>query len=176
VSHSPALLPPSSTAALPARCGPTLAVRSRGAYLLVAGRGALAGHSAAELLGARIAPRDAEAEVVTPDDLRACRGLRVHREQLAEDEVETAAGLVLTSAIRTAYDLARWLPLVEGVVAADALARRRRFALTWPGTTGSLHWAGRYYAPAPPTCCAIPIGLPPRFARYSTRAPPDRPT
>jgi hypothetical protein len=102
-------------------------MRSRGAYLLVAGRGALAGYSAAELLGARIAPRDADAEVVACADVRECQGLRVHRDQPADDEVEMVAGLVVTSAIRTAYDLARWLTLVEGVVAADALGRIGRF-------------------------------------------------
>ena len=113
---------------LPRDVAPTLAVRSRGAQLLVAGYGALAGYSAAEVLGARIAPRDADAEVVVPGgEFRECRGLRVHREQLADDEVETVAGLVVTSAIRTAYDLARWSTQVEGVVAADALGRIGRF-------------------------------------------------
>jgi very-short-patch-repair endonuclease len=113
---------------LPREVAPTLAVRSRGAQLLVAGYGALAGYSAAELLGARIAPRDADAEVVVPGgEFRECRGLRVHREQLADDEVETVAGLVVTSAVRTAYDLARWSTQVEGIVAADALGRVGRF-------------------------------------------------
>lgn len=112
---------------LPAKVVPTLAMRSRAAHLLVIGSGALAGYSAAELLGARIAPRDADAEVVAGVDLRECRGLRVHRERLADDEVETVDGLLVTSAIRTAYDLARWSTLVEGVVAADALGRIGRF-------------------------------------------------
>lgn len=80
---------------LPAHLAPTLAMRSRGAHLLVAGRGVPAGYSAAELLGARIAPRDSDAEVVAGRDVRECRGLRVHRERLAEDEVETVAGLVV---------------------------------------------------------------------------------
>ncbi|MGH3718052.1 MAG: endonuclease domain-containing protein [Pseudonocardiaceae bacterium] len=132
---------------LPAHLAPTLAMRSRGAHLLVAGHGALAGYSAAELLGARIAPRDSDAEVVAGRDLRECRGLRVHREQLADDEVETVAGLVVTSALRTAYDLARWSTLVEGVVAADALGRIGRFgpstliglAARYPGA----RWRGR---------------------------------
>lgn len=53
---------------LPAHLAPTLALRSRGAHLLVAGHGALAGYSAAELLGARIAPCDADAEVVADRD------------------------------------------------------------------------------------------------------------
>lgn len=118
----------------------TLAVRSRGAHLLVAGQGALAGYSAAELFGARIAARDADAEVVVPGgEFRECRGLRVHREQLADDEVETVAGLVVTSAIRTAYDLARWSTQIEGVVAADALGRIGRF-----GPAGLLGMAARY--------------------------------
>jgi very-short-patch-repair endonuclease len=124
---------------LPTHLVPTLAMRSRGAHLLVAGRGALAGYSAAELLGARIAPRDTDAEVVAGRDVRECRGLRVHRERLAEDEVERVAGLVVTSAVRTAYDLAHWSSLVEGVVAADALGRIGRFG---PSTLVGL--AGRY--------------------------------
>lgn len=124
---------------LPADVTPTLAIRSRGAYLLVVGRGALAGYSAAELLGARIAPRDADAEVVTRSDLRECRGLRVHREQLADDEVVTTAGVEVTSAIRTGYDLARWSTLIEGVVAADGLGRVGRF-----GPDALLELAARY--------------------------------
>lgn len=124
---------------LPANVAPTLAMRSRGAHLLIAGRGVLAGYSAAELLGARIAPRDADAEVVVRADVRECRGLRVHRDQLADDEVETMAGLVITSAIRTAYDLARWSTLVEGVVAADALGRIGRF-----GPSALVELAARY--------------------------------
>lgn len=127
---------------LPAQLAPTLAMRSRGAHLLITGRGVLAGYSAAELLGARIAPRDADAEVMVRTDLRECRGLRVHREQPADDEVVAMDGLVTTSTIRTAYDLARWSTLVEGVVAADALGRIGRFgpgellgmAARYPGT------------------------------------------
>ncbi|MGH3865576.1 MAG: endonuclease domain-containing protein [Pseudonocardiaceae bacterium] len=124
---------------LPAHLAPTLAMRSRGAHLLVAGHGALAGYSAAELLGARIAPRDADAEVTSGRDVRECRGLRVHRERLADDEVETVAGLLVTSTFRTAYDLARWSTLVEGVVAADALGHLGRF-----GPSALLKMADRY--------------------------------
>lgn len=125
---------------LPGDIAPTLTVRSRAAHLLVAGHGALAGYSAAELLGARIAPRDADAEVVVPGaNFRECRGLRVHRERLADDEVQMVNGLVVTSPIRTAYDLARWSTQIEGVVAADALGRIGRFG---PGAL--LGMAARY--------------------------------
>jgi very-short-patch-repair endonuclease len=135
---------------LPESVAPTLAMRSRGAHLLIAGRGALAGYSAAELLGARIAPRDADAEVMVDRYLRGRRGLRVHREHLADDEVETVRGLVVTSAVRTAYDLARWSTLVEGVVAADALGRVGRV-----GPSNLLGMAARY--PGAKWCTRVPL-------------------
>jgi len=105
-----------------------LANRSKAAFLLIAGHGALAGYSAAELLGARCAPRDADAEIVVPGrDFRERCGLRVHRDRLADDEVVEIGHALLTSPLRTAYDLARWLPLTEAVAAVDALARCREF-------------------------------------------------
>jgi hypothetical protein len=57
-----------------------LALRSHAAHLLVAGRGVLAGYSAAEILGASCGPDDAPAEVALPagSPLRQ-PGLRVHR-------------------------------------------------------------------------------------------------
>jgi hypothetical protein len=57
---------------------------------------------------------------------RIHRGLLVHRAALAPDEVLQIDGALVTTAIRTAYDLARRLgpvDLVESVVALDALAR-----------------------------------------------------
>jgi hypothetical protein len=47
----------------------------------------------------------------------------VHRDLLADDEVTTVDGVAVTTPLRTAWDLARWLPTVEAVVAVDALAR-----------------------------------------------------
>ncbi|MGH3931933.1 MAG: hypothetical protein ACRDTF_18385 [Pseudonocardiaceae bacterium] len=82
------------------------------------------------MLGARVAPRDADAEVVVPGgEFRECRGLRVHREQLATDEVETVEGLLVTTAVRTAYDLARWSTLVEGVCVSRTQRESRCFGL-----------------------------------------------
>jgi very-short-patch-repair endonuclease len=101
----------------------TLEVRSRAAHLLLDGRGALGGFSAAELLDASCGPRDAPAEVVVPRGHVSPRpGLHVRNDQLAPDEVTEVDGCTVTSAPRTAYDLARRLPLVEAVVAVDALA------------------------------------------------------
>jgi hypothetical protein len=101
-----------------------LALRSQAAHLLVAGRGVLAGYSAAEILGASCGPDGAPAEVALPAGcLLRQPDLRVHRGLLQPDEVTTVAGIGVTTRRRTGYDLARFAPsLVEAVVAVDALA------------------------------------------------------
>ena len=100
------------------------ALRSHAAHLLVAGRGVLAGHSAAEILGASCGPEDAPAEVAVPGGCALRQpDLLVHRGLLAPGETTTVGGLGVTTRARTAYDLARRAPsLVEAVVAVDALA------------------------------------------------------
>jgi very-short-patch-repair endonuclease len=94
-------------------------------------RGVLAGYSAAELLQAACAPREAPAEViVSGEHVRGQPGLVVHRDRLAPDEIrQTPTGLALTTPVRTAYDLARWCTLTEAVVAVDALAGRFGFTM-----------------------------------------------
>lgn len=101
-----------------------LRARSLAAYLYVRERGVLAGYSAAELHGAHCAPNDAEAEVLVPRfGLRSRPGLRVHRDVAFDEEIVDLDGVLATSPVRTAFDLARWLPLLEAVVAVDFLAR-----------------------------------------------------
>lgn len=108
---------------------PDLVRRSRAAALLLpAGEGALAGYSAAALLGADCAPRDAPAELIAPGSgVRARPGLVVHRGVLPEPDVCVALGCRVTTPVRTAWDLARRLGRTEAVVAVDALARVGRF-------------------------------------------------
>ncbi len=105
-------------------------LRSRATGVLVAGRGAVAGYSAAELLGASSGPPDASAEVLLTAPLcqsYRCTGLRVHRDRSAPDEIIRVAGVAVTTPERTAFDLARWAPtLTERVAAVDALAHHRR--------------------------------------------------
>lgn len=114
-----------------------LAARSQAAALLIPGQSVLSGYSAAELLGARCAPAEANAELTVPGgDLREQPGLTVHRDLLADDEITDAGGICVTTALRTAWDLARWLPTVEAVVAMDALARVGRFT---PGAVLQIH-------------------------------------
>jgi very-short-patch-repair endonuclease len=111
----------------PADAEVDLELLSRAAYLLVAGRGALGGHSAAELLGASCAPLGAPAEVVLPHRLRPHPGLLARQDEIPPDELQEVDGLVVTTPVRTAYDLGRRSPLVEAVVGVDALAHVHRF-------------------------------------------------
>lgn len=113
---------------VPAGLPANLAVLSRAAALLVEPDGVLSGYSAAELLGSSCGPIDAPAEVTVPGFRRPLPRLHVHRDRLVAEEILTVAGITMTSPARTAFDLVRWQPLVEGVAAVDALARRHPFA------------------------------------------------
>jgi very-short-patch-repair endonuclease len=129
----------------PAELDPDLALRARAAGVLVAGRGAVAGYAAAELLGASCGRPDGAVDVLMPSRYR-CEGLRVHRDRfdLAET-VPLPGGGAVTIASRAAYDLARWAPsLTERVVAVDTLAHCcgagpddvRRLWRRYPGVHG----------------------------------------
>jgi hypothetical protein len=131
-----------------------LATRSRAAHLHVAPRGGvLAGYSAAELLGRGCALRRVPAEVLVPRDLRRQPDLLIRRGCLPDAAVRTVAGVRVTSPLRTAWDLARRLPLVEAVVAVDALARRR--SGTDPGFEPVQLLAHRAESPGARSCRAL---------------------
>ena len=67
-------------------------------------------------------------DVVGPGgEYREHPGLVVHRGLLRADEIELVAEVAVTAPVRTAYDLAREPPLVEAVVAVDALSHRHGF-------------------------------------------------
>jgi very-short-patch-repair endonuclease len=105
-----------------------LAVRARGAYLLVGGRGVIGGYAAAELLDASCGPEDAPVDLVIPGGAyREHPGLVVHRGLLLPDEIAVVKGIRVTAPVRTAYDLACGNALVEAVVAVDALSGRHAF-------------------------------------------------
>ncbi|HEY8472183.1 MAG TPA: hypothetical protein VIL37_06045 [Natronosporangium sp.] len=98
-------------------------------------RAAVAGRSAAWLLGARLVSEAEPIEVVTPWEARfgPVTGLRIHVADLPEAEVEVVDGIRRTNATRTCWDLAQWLPLPEAVAYLDVLTARRlvsREALT----------------------------------------------
>jgi very-short-patch-repair endonuclease len=114
---------------LPAGPEPDLATLSRAAFLLVADRGGvLAGYSAAALLGADCASPGAPAEVLVATNSRPHPRLRIRRGRASGADLTVVEGVRVTSPSRTAWDLARRLPVVDAVVALDALARVGGFA------------------------------------------------
>ncbi|ALL74523.1 hypothetical protein AD006_02810 [Pseudonocardia sp. EC080610-09] len=105
---------------------PDLRLRSLAASLWAGDGAVLCGYSAAELQGRSCAPLGEPAEVVVPATCsgpRSRREVRVRRDALHPREIIEIAGVRVTTPMRTAFDLARRLPPVEGIVAIDALAR-----------------------------------------------------
>ncbi|MCE3550561.1 endonuclease domain-containing protein [Pseudonocardia sp. RS11V-5] len=73
-------------------------------------------------------PPDALVDVVVPGgQQRGQPGLRVRRGRLFADEITGVAGVRVTSARRTAFDLACRCTLSDAIVAVDALARVGEF-------------------------------------------------
>jgi hypothetical protein len=102
------------------------------AALLLPSDGALSGQSAAFLFGADLLPiGGAPVQVTVPQGvaLRSRSGLVIRRSALPEKDVWRRASLPVTSPVRSAFDLARHLDLVEAVVAVDALLYRRLVSL-----------------------------------------------
>jgi very-short-patch-repair endonuclease len=111
-------------------------LKIRGAVLVIPPDAALTGLSAAWLWGARLASPYDPVDVVRPPDRRlglTC-GLRVRSSPLPASDVETLSGVRLTTPLRTAWELALRLHLVEAVVYCDALAARGR--IDQAGLTG----------------------------------------
>lgn len=84
----------------------------------------LSGRSAAWLHGVDILGRGEPPEITLPRDtsMRPREGLIIRRALLPDDDVTVIDGVLVTTALRTSFDLARRPDLVEGVVAVDALA------------------------------------------------------
>jgi hypothetical protein len=88
--------------------------------------GAVAGRSAAALYGAGGATVDDPVEVVVPRSARfgPFGGLEVHTAALVAGDVRDLGGVRVTTPVRTCWDLAQWLDLVEAVAVIDRLLRR----------------------------------------------------
>jgi hypothetical protein len=97
------------------------------AGMYLAGRGAVSGRDAATLWGADVIRKGAPIEVTVPlkTRLRAPRGLVVVRSPLPAGDVTAWAGIPVTTPGRTAFDLARRMPLPEAVVCIDAMLAAR---------------------------------------------------
>jgi hypothetical protein len=106
---------------LPNGAARSLCVNTLAAWLWTGRRGVIAGRAAAALLGARWV------DASTPIELIAChtrrrKGVIVHEERIASDEIVLVGDLPVTIPARTALDLGRHLPRDVAVVHLDALA------------------------------------------------------
>jgi hypothetical protein len=82
----------------------------------------LAGRSAAALLGAKWVDDDAPAQVLHRNR-RPPKGIDAWSDRFEADEMELVGGMYVTTAARTALDLACRLKVDDAVAAIDALAR-----------------------------------------------------
>ncbi|WIM86267.1 hypothetical protein PT015_15270 [Candidatus Mycobacterium wuenschmannii] len=100
----------------------TPTVRARAAWLWSRRRGIVGGRSAAALHGTRWIDGRAPAELLY-DYRRPPRGIETWSDSLGDDEVQTIAGMLVTTPARTALDIACRYPFEKAVAAIDALAR-----------------------------------------------------
>lgn len=94
--------------------------RAHAAWLWSRRQAVLGGLSASALHGAKWIDGDTPAELIHTNR-RAPPLLTVHTDTLPAGEIQTIRGMPATTPARTAFDLGRRLPLVEGVQRIDAL-------------------------------------------------------
>lgn len=94
--------------------------RARAAWLWSRRRGVVAGLSAAAMHGARWIDGSAPADLIHANR-RGPALLAVRSDRLLHDEVQFVESMRVTTGARTAFDLGRWLPLVDGLQRIDAL-------------------------------------------------------
>lgn len=101
--------------------------RSEAAWLWTGRRGTLAGLAAASLHGSDWIDDDEPVELIWRNP-RPPEGVITRNLQVAEDELTRVAGLPVTTAARTAFDLGRQLTPERAVARLDALKRATSFS------------------------------------------------
>jgi hypothetical protein len=99
--------------------------RARAAWLWSRRRGVVAGHSAAALHGAKWIDDRLPAEIIH-ENRHAPASLRTWSGRVEDDEIIVVDGIPVTTAERTALDLACRLPVEKAVAVIDSLARATR--------------------------------------------------
>jgi very-short-patch-repair endonuclease len=97
-------------------------IRAHAGWLWAGRRGIIAGLSASALHGAKWVDVTAPVEILHTNR-NPLPGIRVHGDDIVDDEVGAIEGIPLTTPARTALDLGCWYPRSEAVAAIDALAR-----------------------------------------------------
>lgn len=95
-------------------------LRAKALWLRSRGRGVLAGYSASALHGSKWINADSPAAIIHPNR-RPEPGIRIWEERIEHDEICVIDGMRVTTAERTALDLARRFPIDAAVTAVDAL-------------------------------------------------------
>lgn len=96
-------------------------VKAQAAWLWTGRRGVIAGRTAAALAGVKPIDPRAPIEIIAPSR-RTQAGVIVRNECIDGDEVDPDGVPPRTNAARTAFDIARRLPLKEAIVILDQLA------------------------------------------------------
>lgn len=97
-------------------------VRARGAWLWSRRRGVIAGFTAAALRGSKWVDMARPIDIIH-DNRHRQPGVQVWGDRLERDEFDLMDGVPVTTAARTALDLACWNPTTTAVAAIDALVR-----------------------------------------------------
>ncbi|MET0474349.1 MAG: hypothetical protein ABW001_06875 [Mycobacterium sp.] len=105
---------------------PNLQERITASWLWTRRAGVIAGAAASALLGAKWVDVDTPVELVWANN-RAATGVVTRRDSLLDGETTVRGRLPLTSAERTAFDLARRGSIGDAVARLDALARATHF-------------------------------------------------
>ncbi|MGA8547625.1 MAG: DUF559 domain-containing protein [Mycobacterium sp.] len=100
----------------------TPALRAKAGWLWARRDGVVAGLSAAALHGSKWVDNTIAVELIH-DNRHRLPGIQTRGDRLEDDEVDTVAGIPVTSPARTALDIGCWYPTVAAVAAIDALAR-----------------------------------------------------
>ncbi|ATA27671.1 hypothetical protein MLM_0785 [Mycobacterium lepraemurium] len=107
---------------VPAGTALSAGLRARSTWLWSRRRGVVAGRSAAALYGTKWIDDRAPAQLLYPYR-RPPDGIQTWSDRLVGDEIQTIAGIPMTTPARTALDIACRSPVDKAVAAMDALAR-----------------------------------------------------
>lgn len=103
----------------------THATRIAGVLLLLPAGAVIAGTSAASVFGVRLGDEARPVEVRTSTPWGPVAGITIHIGSFSSSTTTLHRGVPVTTALQTAADLGRWLPLLDAMPWIDALLRTR---------------------------------------------------
>jgi len=113
---------------MPKRHEVSLRDRIEGAWLRSGRQGVIAGVAASALHGAQWVDDGIPIELIWNYG-RSPSGLIIRNETLADDEITKVAGIPVTTRVRTAFGLGRYLPRKEAIARLDSLMHSQIFSI-----------------------------------------------